>query len=152
AAAWHRWDPFLDEWLGPATEQMLDLAGVGPGSRVIDIAAGSGGQTIPPARRAGESGVVLATDVSGRILGEGAFEPRQAGLSNVATKTMDGETLDVEPGSFDAAISRLGLMYMPDKIGSLQSARSALRQGGRYAAIVFAEPEKNGFFSVPIGI
>jgi SAM-dependent methyltransferase len=152
AGAWHRWEPFFDRWLGPATEQMLDLAGVGPGSRVIDIAAGSGGQTIPAARRAGESGVVLATDVSERILEHAAAEARAAGLTNVATRTMDGEALDVEPGSFDAAISRLGLMYLPDKLGSLQSARSALRPGGRYAAIVFAEPELNPFFSVPIGI
>ena len=60
-------------------------------------------------------------------------------------------SLDVEPGSFDAAISRLGLMYLPDKLGSLESARAALRPGGRYAAIVFAEPDRNGFFSAPIG-
>jgi SAM-dependent methyltransferase len=152
AGAWHRWEPFFDRWLGPATEQMLDLANVGPGSRVIDIAAGSGGQTIPAARRAGETGVVLATDVSERILEHAAAEARAAGLTNVATRTMDGETLDVEPGSFDVAISRLGLMYLPDKKGSLESARSALRPGGRYAAIVFAEPELNPFFAVPIGI
>ena len=152
AAAWHRWGPFLEEWLGPATEQMLDLAGVGPGSRVIDIAAGSGGQTIPAARRAGENGAVLATDVSERILELAASEAQAAGLANVATRTMDGETLDVEAGSFDAAISRLGLMYMPDKHAALTGARAALRPGGRYAAIVFAEPELNRFFSVPIGI
>ena len=65
---------------------------------------------------------------------------------------MDGETLDVEPGSFDAAISRLGLMYLPDKAAALAEARAALRPGGRYAAIVFAEPERNRFFSVPIAI
>jgi SAM-dependent methyltransferase len=152
ADAWHRWGPFLEEWLGPATEQMLDMAGAVEGSRVIDIAAGAGGQTITAARRVGESGLVLATDVSERILELAAFEAREAGLSNVATKTMDGEALDVEPGSFDAAISRLGLMYMPDKRASLESARSALRPGGRYAAIVFAEPDRNGFFSAPIGI
>jgi SAM-dependent methyltransferase len=152
AAAWNRWDPFFDEWLGPATEEMLDLAGVGAGSRVIDIAAGSGGQTIPAARRAGEQGAVLATDSSERILELAAFEARRAGLANVATKVMDGEDLDVAPASFDAAISRLGLMYMPDKQRSLESARAALRPGGRYAAIVFAEPDRNGFFAVPIGI
>jgi SAM-dependent methyltransferase len=152
AASWHRWGPFLEEWLGAATELMLDLAGVAAGSRVIDIGAGAGGQTIPAARRAGELGAVLATDVSERILELAAFEAREAGLANVATKAMDGEVLDVEPASFDAAISRLGLMYLPDKHASLEGARAALRPGGRYAAIVFAEPERNGFFSVPIGI
>lgn len=39
AEPWHRWGPFLEEWLGPATERMLDLAGVQTGSRVLDVAA-----------------------------------------------------------------------------------------------------------------
>jgi SAM-dependent methyltransferase len=149
AEAWHRWGPFLEEWLGDATTLMLDLARVEAGSRVLDIAAGAGGQTVAAARRAR---AVLATDVSERILEYAADEARRAGLANVATKTMDGEQLDVEPGSFDAAISRLGLMYMPDKSAALAAVRAALRPAGRYAAIVFAEPDRNRFFSVPIAI
>ena len=56
AEAWHRWEPTLEEWLGQATEIMLDMAGVGPGSRVLDVAAGAGGQTIVAARRVGPDG------------------------------------------------------------------------------------------------
>ena len=51
AEAWHRWGPTLEEWLGQATEMMLDMAGVGPGSRVLDVASGAGGQAISAARR-----------------------------------------------------------------------------------------------------
>jgi len=149
ATAWHSWDPVFDRWLGPATELMLDLAGVAAGARVIDIAAGSGGQSIAAARR---GATVLATDISSNILEEAAQAARTAGISTIATRVVDGEDLAVEPGTFDAAISRLGLMYMPDKQGALAQARRALREGGKYAAIVFAEPDRNGFFSVPIGI
>jgi SAM-dependent methyltransferase len=152
AEAWNRWGPFLEDWLGDATEQMLDLAGVTAGSRVLDIAAGAGGQTVAAAQRVGASGAVLATDSSEAILEFAAQQAREAGLANVAVRTMDGEGLEVDPGSYDAAISRLGLMYMPDKQSALTSARATLRPGGRYAAIVFAEPDRNGFFSVPIGI
>jgi SAM-dependent methyltransferase len=149
AEAWHRWGSFLERWLGEATELMLDLAAVDGASRVLDIAAGAGGQTLAAARRAE---TVLATDISADILAFAAAEARAAGLDNVATRVLDGEVLDVEPASFDAAISRLGLMYLPDKAGALAEARRALRPGGRYAAVVFAEPERNGFFSIPIGI
>ncbi len=149
AHAWHSWDPLFDRWLGPATELMLDLAGVGEGTRVIDIAAGSGGQSIAAGRR---GATVLATDISSNILEEAAKAARAAGVSTIATRAVDGEALDVAPGTFDAAISRLGLMYMPDKQGALAQARSALREGGTYAAIVFSEPELDRFFSVPIGI
>jgi SAM-dependent methyltransferase len=128
---------------------MLDLAGVGPGSRVLDVAAGAGGQTLAAARR---GAAVLATDISPAILGYAAAEARRAGLSSVATRTLDGERLDVEPGAFDAVVSRLGLMYFPDKPGSLAEQRRALAPGGRVGAIVFAEPERNAFFSVPVGI
>ncbi len=148
AAAWHRWDPVFDRWLGEATQRMLDLAQVGEGTRVLDIAAGSGGQSLAAARR---GAVVLATDISSNILDEAVAAAQAAGLT-ISTRVVDGESLDVDPASFDAAISRLGLMYLPDKLGALATARDALRPGGRYAAIVFSEPERNRFFSVPISI
>jgi SAM-dependent methyltransferase len=148
ADAWHRWDPVFDRWLGEATELMLDLAHVDEGTRVLDVAAGSGGQSIAAARRGAR---VLAVDISSNILAQADAAAREAGVT-IETRVGDGEELDVEPAAFDAAISRLGLMYMPDKPRALAAARRALRDGGRYAAVVFAEPERNGFFSVPIGI
>jgi SAM-dependent methyltransferase len=142
----------LEEWLGDATETMLDLAGIEPGGRVLDIAAGAGGQTLAAARRVGPAGAVLATDISSNILEFAAAEARRAGLANVAVHTVDGESLDVEPGSFDAAISRVGLIYFPDRAAALAGLRAALRPGGRFATIVYSTPERNGFFSVPVGI
>jgi SAM-dependent methyltransferase len=149
AEAWHRWDPTLDAWLGPATERMLDLTDVGEGTRVLDVAAGSGGQTLAAARR---GATVLATDISEAILEYAAAEARRAGFERVATRTLDGEELDVEPRTFDAVISRLGIMYFPDKPRAIAEQLRALRAGGRFGAIVFAEGEANRFFSVPIGI
>lgn len=68
AEAWDRWTPLLREWLGPATERMLDMAGVRPGSRVLDVAAGAGDQTLQAAERVGTRGQILATDISPTIL------------------------------------------------------------------------------------
>lgn len=148
AAAWHRWDPVFDGWLGEATELMLDLTGVRAGAQVLDIAAGSGGQSLAAARRGAR---VLATDSSSNILGEAEAAARAAGLE-LATQVVDGEELDVAPASFDAAISRLGLMYLPDKQRALTRTAAALRPGGRYGAIVFSEPDRNAFFSLPVSI
>jgi SAM-dependent methyltransferase len=152
AAAWHRWGPLLESWLGEATELMLDLGTVGEGSKVLDVAAGAGGQTLAAARRAGTSGAVLATDISPAILDFTAEEARRAGLTNVATREMDGERLDVEPSFFDAVISRLGLIYFPDRRAALIGMREALRPGGRVAGVVYSTADANGFFSVPVGI
>ena len=152
APAWHRWGPTLENWLGEATELMLDLARIGEGSRVLDVAAGAGGQTLAAARRVGPGGAVLATDISSNILELAEREARAAGLSNVATRTMDGESLDVEDESFDAVISRVGLIYFPDQEQALAEMGRALRSGGRISAIVYSTPERNGFFSVPVSI
>lgn len=44
AEPWYRWGPTVEDWLGKATETMLDMARVGSGSRVLDVAAGAGGR------------------------------------------------------------------------------------------------------------
>jgi SAM-dependent methyltransferase len=153
AEAWDRWGPLLARWLGPATDAMLDMAGVAQRSRVLDVAAGAGEQTLCAARRAGPEGHVLATDISPAILGYAARAASREGLSNVHTRELDGEAHDTLPaGSFDAAISRVGLIYFPDQQRALGGIRHALRPGGRFAAVVYSTPEKNPFFAVPVGI
>lgn len=153
AGAWHRWGPLLGEWLGPATERMLYLAGVKAGSRVLDVAAGAGEQTLRAAHRVGPAGHVLATDISPAILEYAAAAARKAGLSNVTTRELDGEALDVLPAdSFDVVISRVGLIYFPDQQKALAGMKRALGPGGRIAAIVYSTAENNKFFSIPVSI
>ncbi|GLI01523.1 class I SAM-dependent methyltransferase [Phytohabitans aurantiacus] len=152
AAAWHRWGPTIENWLGAATERMLAAAGVTSGSRVLDVAAGAGGQTLAAARLAGPGGHVLATDISPAILQYAAKAAADAGLATVATAEMDGERLAVPEGGFDAVISRVGLIYFPDQQAALAGMRRALRPGGRIAAVVYSTADANGFFAVPVGI
>ncbi|MGH6903588.1 MAG: methyltransferase type 11, partial [Geminicoccaceae bacterium] len=60
AERWNAWGWLIQEWLGPATEIMLDMARIGPGSRVLHVAAGSGQEAIQTARRIGPDGYILA--------------------------------------------------------------------------------------------
>lgn len=151
--AWHRWGPTLEAWLGDATTAMLDAAHVTSGSRVLDVAAGAGGQSLAAARRTGPSGSVVATDISPTILTYAAKSAAEAGLTNIETVEADGEALDSLPaGSFDAVVSRVGLIYFPDQQRALAGMRRALRDGGRMAAIVYSTPDRNQFFSLPVSI
>ena len=152
ADAWDGWGPAIEEWLDEATSTMLDLARIGAGARVLDVAAGTGGQSVAAARRAGPDGRVLATDLSPVILERAQNRFERAGLASAATRVMDGENLAVEPSSFDAVISRLGIIYLPDRAAALASAREALRPGGRVSVIVYGTAAQNGFFSVPVSI
>ena len=153
AEAWHRWGPLLGRWLGPATERMLDLARVQTGSQVLDLAAGAGEQTLHAARRVGPDGHVLATDISPAILEYAVRTAREAGLSQVATRELDGEALDELPAeNFDAVISRVGMIYFPDQKKALAGMKRVLKPGGRIGAIVYSTPDNNAFFSVPVSI
>jgi SAM-dependent methyltransferase len=152
AEAWHRWGPFIEDWLGHATQRMLDAARITAGSRVLDVAAGAGGQSLAAARQAGPTGHVLATDISPAILRYAAKAASEAGLANITTRELDGERLDVDEGGFDAVISRVGLIYLPDQQGALAGMRAALRPGGRLSAVVYSTADRNGFFAIPVGI
>ncbi|MGZ5921752.1 MAG: class I SAM-dependent methyltransferase [Rhizomicrobium sp.] len=152
AEAWDKWSPLLRAWLGPATEIMLDMAGIGRGSRVLNVAAGAGDETLQIAERVGPSGYVLATDISPNILAFAAANARRAGYANVETRVMDGEEIDVPEAGFDAVISRVGLIYFPDQQKALAGMRRALKPGGRVAAIVYSTPENNQFFSIPVSV
>jgi SAM-dependent methyltransferase len=152
AEAWHRWGPFIGEWLGAATRAMFDMADLRPGCRVLDVAAGAGEQSIAAARRVVPGGQVLATDIAPALLEFAERDARAAGLADVVTTAeLDGEALDVlPPASFDAVVSRVGLIYFPDQQRALAGMKAALKPGGRIAAVVYSTPEKNAFFSLPV--
>lgn len=152
AEAWYRWSPVLNQWFGNATEKMLEMAQITTGHRVLDVAAGAGEQSITTARKVGPSGFVLATDISPNILEYAKKMAQQAGLTNIETKVMDGENLALEDETFDAVISRVGLIYFPDQQKALQEMRRVLKKGGKVAAIVYSTPERNKFFSLPVSI
>jgi SAM-dependent methyltransferase len=152
ADAWRRWGPVIDSWLLEGTDMMLDLAQVQAGVRVLDVAAGAGGQSFAAARRVGPQGEVLATDISENLVRYLEQDAAAAGLTQVRAAVMDGEDVRVPPGRFDAVICRLGLIYLPDRKAALSGIRAALRPGGSLGAIVYSTPAANGFFSVPVSI
>lgn len=98
---------------------MLDLARIQPGSRVLDVAAGTGESTLMAARRVGSTGHVLATDVSASMLNVAAEAARKEGLTKIETRVMNGENLTLNADSFDAVISRNALMLFPNPTKAL---------------------------------
>jgi SAM-dependent methyltransferase len=152
AATWQRGAAARAERLGAATELMLDLAGVGPGRRVLDVAAGTGEQTLLAARRVGPAGRVLATDISAEMLAAALAAAQEAGLPNVSTRVSDAERLELAGDSFDAAICRLGLMLMSHPDRACAAVRRALVPGARFAAAVFAPAARNPLLALPLEV
>jgi len=153
AEAWHRWGGFLNRWLGPATEIMLDMTDVKEGSRVLDVAAGAGEQSLIAAHRVKSTGYILATDLSSDILAYAQSSAKLAGYNNIDTQVIDGECLSgLQAEPFDAVISRVGLIYFPDQQKALRGMREKLKEGGKIGAMVYSTAANNPFFSTPVSI
>jgi len=146
---WTRRQAERDEIFGPATEVMLDMANIKAGYRVLDVAAGAGGQTLLAARRVGPNGYVLAIDFSANMLNSAADAVRKAGLTNVETRIMDAENLDLDADSFDAVICQSGLEAFPNPLKAIKGMRRVVKAGGKVAAIVYSTAEKNPYLGIP---
>lgn len=152
ADGWIEQAPQIHAWLSDATAAMLDMAGVEPGMKVLDVAAGTGDQSCDIACRVGPGGSVLATDVSPRMLAAAAANLTAAGISNAQTLLTEGETLGLDQANFDAAVCRLGLMFFANPLAGLQAIRRALRPGGRFCTMVFSRPSANPCIGIIVSI
>lgn len=143
AGGWDAQGPSLQDWLRQPTALMLEMAGVQPGQRVLDVAAGAGDQTLDLALRVGPAGQVVATDLSPALVERLRANVRQAGIGTVEARVVDAQEQMAEEGAFDAAVCRLGLMLMPDPGRALTAISAALKPGARICAMVFAGPAEN---------
>ena len=138
--------------VGAITELMLNSVDLRPGQRILDLAAGTGDTTILVARRVSPTGSVLAVDISAAMLGEAEKTARAEGLTNIQTLVSDIVFLDLPPQTFDAAISRFGLMFLTDVVEGLRRIRAALKSGSRLAAAVWSTEEHNPHIALPLQV
>jgi len=141
-----------NEIFRPATEMMLNLAYIRTGYRVLDVAAGAGGQTLLAAGRVGPTGNVLAIDHSSKMLNATTDAARSEGLTNIETRVMDAENLDLDADSFDAVICQSGLEAFPNPLKAIKGMRRVVKAGGKVAAIVYSTAEKNPYLGIPRAI
>jgi enediyne biosynthesis protein CalE5 len=150
AVGWMEWSEFNNRADRHISERLVELAGVQPGSRVLDVAAGYGEPALTAARKAGPEGTVVATDISAEMLAFGRQRAAAAGLGNIDFMESDASSLDFSPESFDAAVSRWGIIFEPDAEAAAERIRGFLRPGGRMAIASWGEPDQVPFLSIPL--
>ena len=152
AAGWNRHHAFFERYTAPVSEQLIRKAGIRPGMRVLDIACGTGHPALAIAERVGPAGFVLGTDLVEPVVAFARERAREAGLTNVEFRRVDGEALDVPPASFDAVTMRWGIMFMPSPVDAMKGAHAALKPGGRIALAAWAAPERNPFAMIAMSV
>jgi ubiquinone/menaquinone biosynthesis C-methylase UbiE len=152
APGWAKWEQVFSVGLSSVTDTLIDMAGIRPGMRVLDLACGAGSQSIQAANRVGPTGRVVASDISATMLEYVRRNAIRAGLQNIEVLECAAEDLDETQTPFDASMSRLGLMLFPSPRGALEAVQRVLRSGARFAALVFTTPANNPFMAQPMAI
>jgi ubiquinone/menaquinone biosynthesis C-methylase UbiE len=137
AAGWKKWWRTIENDAQHVSKRMLELAEVGPGQRVLDIATGIGEPALMAASRVGPAGRVVATDISSQMLELARERATASGLTNVEFIEADAERLDFPDGSFDAILCRWGVTSLPDPSNALIAIRRMLTPGGSFATSIW---------------
>ncbi len=119
----------------------LELSGVRPGSRVLDVASGSGDLARAFAKRAGPEGEVWMTDINAAMLSVGRDKMIDAGIFPPLA-ICDAEKLPFRDDAFDCVSVAFGLRNMTHKDRALAEMTRVARPGGRVIVLEFSRPWK----------
>jgi demethylmenaquinone methyltransferase/2-methoxy-6-polyprenyl-1,4-benzoquinol methylase len=118
----------------------IDLAGVRPGEKVLDVAGGTGDLTRQFARQVGPSGAVILSDINAAMLNEGRRRLADRGVVGLRAVQANAEKLPFADGSFDCITIGFGLRNVTDKDAALRSMYRVLKPGGRLLILEFSKP------------
>ncbi len=150
ARGWRKWSELIDGAASGISRRLVELAGVEPGDRVLDVAAGYGEPSLTAATTAGPDGSVVAIDISAEMIAFGRERARTAGLHNIEFVESDAASLEFPESSFDAAISRWGIIFEPDGEAAAARVRGFLKSAARMAISSWGSPDRVPFLAIPM--
>ena len=146
---WVEYRERLDAMLAPLGEAAIARLHPDPGEHVLDIGCGTGTTSLELARLVGQNGQVTGVDVSAPMLDEARRRANDAGLANTTFVVADAGAHQFEPRHFDAAFSRMGIMFFAEPVAGFTNLRRALRLGGRLTFVCWRSPAENSWVTEP---
>jgi SAM-dependent methyltransferase len=150
AAGWRAWQGLLFGATAPVSERLVELARIEPGDHVLDVAAGAGEPSVTAAQVVGPDGKVVATDIAPEMLAFGRERAAVAGIDNIEFVEADASSLDFLPETFDAAVSRWGLIFEPEAEAAAGRIRGFLEPGGWLAISSWGPADRVPMIAVPM--
>lgn len=147
AATYESYDDLLGGY-GRAAISALDAEA---DERILDVGCGAGGTTLDVARLLAPRGTVIGIDLSGQMIEVARERAAAEGLSNVQFVQGDVTTYAFDDGSFDAFMSRFGVMFFEDPGAAFARIARLLVPGGRAAFVCWRSPEANEWMQVTFG-
>ena len=149
AAGWRKRAQQVREFGMPVSAWMLDRAGLQPGLRVLELAAGPGETGFLAAELIRPGGSLVCSDATDEMLDVARARANELGIENVEFKRIEIEWIDLDTASVDVVLCKWGLMFSIDPEASLREMRRVLRPGGRVALAVWDESPANPWATIP---
>ncbi len=148
AAGWGKRAQRVRDFGLPVSAWMLDHAGLQPGLRLLELAAGPGETGFLAAELIRPGGWLVCSDATDEMLDVARARAKELGIENVEFKRIELEWIDLDTASVDVVLCKWGLMFAVDPEAALREVRRVLRPGGRVALAVWDEPSVNPWATV----
>src|SRR5918912_4097141 len=145
ARYWEKHAQTIRRMFAPLTLALIEEADIRRGQSVLDVAGGPGEPSLTIAETVGPSGSVTCTDVIAEMVNAAEREARQRGLTNIKFRQCAADALPFDSDTFDAAVSRLGVMFFPDPVAGLREMLRVTRPGGAVSLAVWGSSDLNPF-------
>jgi SAM-dependent methyltransferase len=148
APYWEKHRATIRSMFFPLTEALIEEAGISEGQSVLDVAGGPGEPSLTIAVRVGPAGTVTCTDAVAEMVAAAESEAHRRGVGNIKFRRCTADSLPFDNNSFDAVVSRLGVMFFPDPLAGLREMVRVTKPAGALSLAVWHKSELNPFAQV----
>lgn len=132
----------------PFAKRLVEHGYVRPGSRVLDVACGTGVVSRAAAILAGTGGSVAGVDLGEPTLAIARAHPAEQNAAPIDYAQADAAVLPFDADDFDVALCQQGLQFFPERAAALAEMRRVLKPGGRVAVATWKDIERSPFSAI----
>src|SRR6266851_3887329 len=148
APFWEKHRQIIRQMFAPVTQALVEDGLIGRGHTVLDIATGPGEPALTVAALVGPGGKVIGIDPAPEMVEAGRRAAQTLGFNNAQFEVASADHLPFPADSFDAVVSRFGVMFFPSPVEGVREMLRVLKPGRRLALAVWHFAERNPFHYV----
>ncbi|HYL75529.1 MAG TPA: methyltransferase domain-containing protein [Bryobacteraceae bacterium] len=146
APFWEKHRDAIRQMFAPVTQALVEDARIGSGHSILDIATGPGEPALGIAEVVGSEGKVLGVDPVAGMVAAARRAAERLGFKNAQFDVAPADRLPFPDDTFDAVVSRFGVMFFPSPVDAVREMLRVLKPGGRLALAVWHFADRNPFF------
>ena len=148
APYWEKHQKIIREMFAPVTQALIEDAEITGRRAVLDVATGPGEPALSIAGLIGPEGKVVGTDAVPEMVEAARREGQRRGLHNASFEVAFADSLPFPANTFDAVVSRFGVMFFSSPVDAVRECLRVLKPGGRISMAVWHFAERNPFHYV----